>query len=64
MGSLSHRSKIDISIELISTQTYLKCSIEFGNTELEKDHSPHGIALRANNSILIEEIFHGASPVK
>ncbi len=29
-----------------------------------KDNSPCGIALRENNSILVEEIFHGASPVK
>ena len=24
-------------------------------------HSPYGIALRANNSILVESVFHGAS---
>ncbi len=29
-----------------------------------KDDSPCGIALRANNSILVEEIFHGAKVAK
>ncbi len=28
------------------------------------DDSPCGIALRANNSILVESVFHGARPVK
>jgi len=27
----------------------------------EKDHSPCGIALWANNSIAVESLFHGAS---
>jgi hypothetical protein len=38
--------------------------LEFGLRNQEKDHSPCGIALRANNSILVEEIFHGAKDTK
>ncbi len=47
-----------------TNQTYLVFLVEFRITESGKNHSPHGIELWANISIMVESVFHGARPVK
>ena len=67
---LDYRSWIETyktgKIEIIQNLTKHICNLP-SNLSLENridDVSPCGIALRANNSILVESIFHGIRPVK